>query len=105
MEWATKMKVMRAARGLSQLDLVAITEIPNTYLSSFETGKSLPPPEWERAIKLGLGWPEDGLAEIAFGILDGTLTSAEAVMLFLPLTKEEQEGETPRRVRLGVTEQ
>jgi transcriptional regulator with XRE-family HTH domain len=108
MDWATKLKVMRTARGLSQLDLANIAQINNKDLSAYETGRALPPPEWERVIKLGLGWPAEELAEIAFAILGGTLrewdvTDLEDAFAAVIMRAAQEPAEAPRPVGLGVT--
>lgn len=69
MNFGARLRTMRAARGLSQKDLAKLTDIPNTYLSDMETGKTLPNPDWERRLRKALDWPED--AEVAFAILSG----------------------------------
>ena len=74
---------MRAARGMSQRDLAEATGIPGIYLSNFETGTTLPTPDKEAQIKEALDWPEDFLAETAFGILElGTKPPSHENMCF-----------------------
>jgi transcriptional regulator with XRE-family HTH domain len=48
MDFATKMRVMRAIKDISQRELAVLTGIPNTYLSDLESGKTLPNSDWER---------------------------------------------------------
>jgi transcriptional regulator with XRE-family HTH domain len=72
MEFSTKLRVMRAMRGMSQLELSKATGIPNTYLSDFETGKTLPTPDVETRIREALDWGAD--TEKAFAILEGQTT-------------------------------
>jgi transcriptional regulator with XRE-family HTH domain len=67
MDFATKMRAMRAMRDLSQRELAALTGIPNTYLSDLESGKTLPNPDWERRIRQALGWTPQ--ADTAFTLL------------------------------------
>lgn len=88
MEWSTKQQVMRALRGLAQKELAGIVDIPNTYLSDFETGKSYPNPDWESRIKEALGWTEFtdlGLAILSAESFDPVvaqmLREVEAVIL------------------------
>jgi len=64
-----QMKTIRAFRGLSQLELSTLVNIPNTYISDIERGKVLPTPEWEGRIRAALDWPAD--ADAAFAILAG----------------------------------
>jgi transcriptional regulator with XRE-family HTH domain len=65
----TQIRVMRAARGMSQQDLAAASGVPSYTLSLVETGKTLPTPEMEAVIKRALRWP--ARAEEAFAILEG----------------------------------
>lgn len=76
MEYGKQLRIMRIVRGMSQVEVEDATGIPNTRLSLLETGKSLPNVEWAAAIKAALGWPDDELAEIAFGILEGEVAEA-----------------------------
>lgn len=71
MEFAEKVRVLRALRGISQSDLAEITGIPGTYLSNIETGKVLPSESWDRCIRLGLGWTP---------AVDAALDALEAAM-------------------------
>ncbi len=56
MNYATKVKVLRTVRGLSQADLADVTGIANFDLSKIETGKMLPSEDGERRIRVALGW-------------------------------------------------
>jgi len=56
MHFATRMRALRAIRGISQKGLAEIIDIPNTYLSDIETAKAIPNPDWERRIRAALGW-------------------------------------------------
>lgn len=56
MDFATRMKTLRAIRSLSQADLAEITTIPKFDLSKIETGKMLPSELWDRWIRAALGW-------------------------------------------------
>jgi len=58
MDYGTKLRVMRAVRGISQIDLGYISGVANVTISQIETGKFLPTPELDRAIRAGLGWTE-----------------------------------------------
>ena len=75
MDYSAKVRVLRALRGVSQLDLAIITDIPNTYISNIETGKMLPSESWDRAIRLGLGWTP---------AVDAALDALEAAMETVP---------------------
>ncbi len=68
MDYGTRIRVMRAARNMSQLDLAEAAGIVNRDLSYIETGRMLPSPEMETAIKSALRWPAN--AEVAFAILE-----------------------------------
>lgn len=70
MDFSTRMKALRQARGLSQVDLADKTGIPNTLLSLIETGKVYPGPDYERRIREALGWDEH--AETALAMLAQT---------------------------------
>lgn len=69
MDFATQLRVMRAARGLSQIDLAQRVGIPSKYISDLETAKVLPNTDWESRIREALAWPAD--ADTAFAILAG----------------------------------
>lgn len=69
MDFATQLRVMRLVRGLSQVDLSERTGIASSYISFIETGKMIPTPEMETAIKSALRWPAN--ADQAFAILEG----------------------------------
>jgi transcriptional regulator with XRE-family HTH domain len=56
MEFSTRVRVMRTARGMSQLDLADAVKVSNRDLSYIETGKMLPTPEIEAAIRQVLRW-------------------------------------------------
>jgi transcriptional regulator with XRE-family HTH domain len=58
MDYGTKLRVMRAVRGMSQLELGYKSGVANVTLSQIETGKFLPTPELDRAIRDGLCWTE-----------------------------------------------
>lgn len=68
MDFGSQMRVMRAARKLSQLELAQVTGIPNTYLSNIETGLALPNADWESRIRVALRWPPR--ADEAFALLE-----------------------------------
>lgn len=68
MTFGKRLKTLRAARGLSQKELAALTGIPNVLISRIETEKLLPGPEWEQKLREALGW--DDLVEKAFDILE-----------------------------------
>lgn len=70
-----QLRIMRAARGLSQKDLAKLTSIPNTYISEMERGKLLPGLDWEARIRDALDWPED--SDEAFAILAGETEKEE----------------------------
>jgi predicted transcriptional regulator len=78
MTYASQLKFLRQARGLTQEQLADKTGIPNTYLSLMETGKVIPAGKWDTRLREALGWtPETdaSLAQLAGGMVD----PAEAV--------------------------
>jgi transcriptional regulator with XRE-family HTH domain len=56
MDYAMRMRLLRVARGWTQGDLADVSGLPNFDLSKVETGKMLPSPEWDRLIRVALGW-------------------------------------------------
>ena len=65
-----KIKLIRQARKVSQLDLAKRIGIDNSRLSLIENGHVEPSAEQLAAIKATLRWPEN--AAEAFAILEGT---------------------------------
>jgi transcriptional regulator with XRE-family HTH domain len=59
MEFRSRMRLIRVARGMSQRDLQELASIDTRYLSEIESGKILPNPEWEQRIREALGWTPD----------------------------------------------
>ena len=57
MDYGTKVRVMRAVRGLSQTDLADVSGVASYHLSLIESGKFLPGEEAARQIRISLGWP------------------------------------------------
>jgi len=76
MNFGKRLKTLRAARELTQKELAKLTRIRNTDISSMETGKILPGPEWERRLREALGWDEN--AEGALAILEGQVEQEPA---------------------------
>lgn len=56
MEFGTKVRMMRTARNMSQLDLAEASGISNRDLSYIETGRMLPTPEMEATLRRILTW-------------------------------------------------
>lgn len=69
MDIGTQIRVMRAARGVSQRELARLAGIAGRELSLIETGKMLPTPELRDKIERALRWPAQ--ADVAFAILEG----------------------------------
>lgn len=67
MNFATKLRAMRALRDMSQQELAEVLEIDRRQISMLESGVMLPSPQLERQIRGALHWPEE--AERAFEIL------------------------------------
>lgn len=76
MDYALRLKVLRAARGMSQASLAEISEISNFDLSKIETGKMLPSPDWEARIRAALGWTP--AVDSALDALAAALAETEA---------------------------
>ena len=68
MEFGRKLRLLRVARGMSQIALGKLTGIPDSYISAIETGKLTPTPEWEARLRDALDWPAN--ADEAFAILE-----------------------------------
>lgn len=65
MSYASQLKMMRQARGLTQEQLAEKAGIPNNYLSLMETGKVVPAGEWDARIRAALGWTPEAEASLA----------------------------------------
>jgi transcriptional regulator with XRE-family HTH domain len=78
MTYASQLRMMRQARGLTQEQLAEKTGIPNTYLSLMETGKVTPAGEWETRLRDALGWTPEADASLA-QLAGGTTDPAEAL--------------------------
>jgi predicted transcriptional regulator len=65
MTYASQLRMMRQARGLTQEQLADKTGIPNTYLSLMETGKVIPSGEWDAKLRESLGWTAETDASLA----------------------------------------
>lgn len=70
MNFAAKLRTMRALRDMSQQELAELLEIDRRQVSMLESGIMLPSPELEQEIREALAWPES--AERAFEILAET---------------------------------
>lgn len=71
MEYGMKLLVLRAARGLTQAEAAQKAGITEKQLGLMERGLMFPGPEMEARIAVALDWPQEELAEVAFGILGG----------------------------------
>ena len=65
MTYASQLRMMRQARGLTQEQLAEKSGIPNTYLSLMETGKVIPAGEWDTRLREALGWTLETDASLA----------------------------------------
>lgn len=65
MTYASQLKMLRQARGLTQEQLAEKAGIPNTYLSLMETGKVAPLGDWDVRIRTALGWTPEMEASLA----------------------------------------
>ena len=77
MTYASQLRMMRQARGLTQEQLAEKTGIPNTYLSLMETGKVIPAGEWDTRLRDALGWTPETDASLAQ--LAGWMTEPETL--------------------------
>jgi len=59
MDFATQLRTLRQARNLTQEQLAVKAGIPNTYISSMETGKVIPAGAWLAQLRAALGWTDD----------------------------------------------
>ena len=59
MDFAQKLRMMRAYRGMTQQTLAEVAHIKGPLISSMETGKVLPGPEMTKVIRAALGWPQE----------------------------------------------
>lgn len=66
-----KIKLIRQARRISQLEIAKLTGIDNTRLSLIENGYANPTDEQLAKIKAALSWPSDEAVEAAFALLQG----------------------------------
>jgi len=69
MTFAEKLRVMRAWRGLLQVELSEKSGVPSSYISHLEAGRMIPKPAEEESLRQALGWDE--AADRAFAILAG----------------------------------
>jgi len=69
MTFGEKLRTLRAARGLSQIELSNLAQVDSRFISLMENDKILPNPEWERRLREALGWDEN--AERGLEILEG----------------------------------
>lgn len=75
MEYADRLRMMRARMNMSQRELSDETQVERSILSRLETGDILPSPDMDRRIRAALGWtPQvdaalDALAE-ALGLCE-----------------------------------
>jgi DNA-binding XRE family transcriptional regulator len=69
MDFASKMRMMRAARGMTQRELAERADVSEYTIPWIENGRLLPSPEIEARIKAALDWPAN--ADEAFAILGG----------------------------------
>lgn len=76
------LRKLRNWRGLSIREtakLAAMPQIDLNMLGSAERGVVLLRPDQQRAVLNALGAPDEGLLELAVGILDGEITTWEQV--------------------------
>lgn len=69
MTFGKKLRTLRTARGLSQIELSKLAQVDNRFISLIETDKILPNPAWEQRLREALGWDQD--AERGLEILEG----------------------------------
>ena len=66
-----RIKLIREARSISQLELAKSAQIDNSRLSLIENGHVLPSESQLSRIKAALNWPSDEAVEAAFQLLQG----------------------------------
>jgi transcriptional regulator with XRE-family HTH domain len=59
MDFASKLRLMRALRGLSQRELSELAGVPEYTIPWIETGRMLPTPQYEAQIRTALEWDAD----------------------------------------------
>ena len=69
MEFGTKVKVLRAVRGLTQGELATRARVSKAYIAMMETGKAVPADGYAARLHEALGWTPE--LEEAFAILEG----------------------------------
>jgi len=68
MDYGTQVRVMRAVRGKTQIELADIIGISNKQLGWIENNRMLPTPDLAAAIREALAWPDN--ADEAFALLE-----------------------------------
>jgi len=58
MTFGKKLRTLRTARGLSQIELSKLAQVDSRFISLIETDKILPNPAWERRLRKALNWDE-----------------------------------------------
>jgi transcriptional regulator with XRE-family HTH domain len=68
MNFGKGLRVMRAVRNVSQIELVVMAGVNKDYLSKTETGQFILDDEAQKRIRVALDWPEstDELLERVF---------------------------------------
>ena len=56
MDFATTLKLLRALRHMSQVELARAAGVAPNCMSYLESGKLLPGPEWKRRLLAALGY-------------------------------------------------
>lgn len=80
MSWKNRLRMMRMLRGMKQPELEDLANVPKTYLSAIEQGHMLPTPDVQARLEIALGWPPLGLADVAFAILEGEVSTKEQAL-------------------------
>jgi len=83
MEYGTQLLVMRAARSLTQAETAKRAGITEKVLGLVERGTVEPGYEMRERLTEALDWPPEGLAEIAFAILEGTARTPDVIAAML----------------------
>ena len=65
MKWSEKLKLMRAMRGMQQLELAHETNIWQSKISVLENGLCDPTPDEKQRIEEVLGWDEESICRMA----------------------------------------
>ena len=79
MDYGTQLRVMREVLCLTQAEAAKKAGTSEKILGLIERGTIEPGYKMRDAIAVALDWPQEELADIAFGILDGQIENWDAL--------------------------